>query len=281
MLRRGLVSLVVIGLALAATPARAELQWSDNSFRYWYGSAFREPANPNNVAKSVVTFTHVDGYKWGGNFLNLNLLYSSLKDPVKGVSSEGAAEVYAIYRHTLSLNKVTSSKSFAFGPVRDLGIVAGVDANTKNHGFTARKIMPTAGLSLAFDVPGFLNVDLLANKEWGVNSVPVAAHKSVSFDPTLMVAAAWGIPVYGPVAFEGFGYVNLPKGKDGFNNDTKTEVQLHPKLMVDVGTLWGSKGYQLGVGYQYWLNKFGNDHSRDASGGSEEMAVFGEVAIHL
>jgi len=278
--KKSVASLIVVAaLALAASPARAELQWSDNSFRYWYGSAFREPANPNNVAKNVFGFTHVDGYKWGGNFLGLSLLYSSLKDPVRNVGNEGAAEVYAVYRHTLSFNKVGNTKMFSFGPVRDVGFVLGVDANTKNHQFESRKIMPTGGLQLAFAVPGFLTVDFLLNKEWAINGIN---GRSVEFDVTPMLAAAWGIPLYGPVAFEGYGSMNLPKGKDGFNADTKTEILLHPKLMVDIGTLWGSKGYQLGVGYQWWMNKFGNDHDAVGSrGGAYERAIFGEVAIHL
>ncbi len=282
MLRRSLVSLFVMCLAVAAMPARAELQWSDNEFRFWYGSAFREPANPENVAKSILSFTHVDGFKFGSNFLNLDLLYSNTRDPVQGagaqVTSVGAAEVYAVYRNTLSFNKIGNTKTFSFGPIRDVGVVLGVDANTKNHGFSARKIMPIGGLGLAFNVPGFLNLQFLANKEWAVNGI---LGKSVEFDLTPTFAASWGIPVYGPVEFDGFATLNLPKGKDGFGNDTATEVLLHPKLMVDVGTFWGSKGYQIGVGAQYWMNKFGNDHSKDATGGSEEKAVFGEVAIHL
>src|SRR6266542_4343981 len=159
MLRRSLVSLFVMCLAVAAMPARAELQWSDNEFRFWYGSAFREPANPENVAKSILSFTHVDGFKFGSNFLNLDLLYSNTRDPVQGagaqVTSVGAAEVYAVYRNTLSFNKIGNTKTFSFGPIRDVGVVLGVDANTKNHGFSARKIMPIGGLGLAFNVPGF------------------------------------------------------------------------------------------------------------------------------
>jgi hypothetical protein len=280
MLKRSLLSLVVIGLALAAKPAQAELQWSDNSFHLWYGTSFAEPAE-GTVAKTVLTFQHVDAYKWGGNFLNIDLLYSNTADHIQGVSSVnsvGAAEVYAVYRNTLSFNKIGSTKTFSFGPIRDVGFVVGVDANTKNHGFSARKIMPIAGFALAFDVPGFFNIELMANKEWGVNGI---TGKSVEFDITPTIAAAWGLPVYGPVAFEGFANVNLPKGNDGFGNATVTEVLVHPKLMVDVGTFFGSKGYQIGVGGQYWLNKFGNDHDKDASGGSYEKAIFGEIAIHL
>jgi hypothetical protein len=304
MIKQSFAAVFVVALASAAAPARADLQWSDNSFHVAYGSAYREPVNPENISKTILSYTHVDGYKWGSQFLNLDFLYSTSGegDNVQGsgiptvfsgtVPSAGALEVYAVYRNTLSLNKLTSSKKFELGGlVRDVGIVVGVDANTKNHAFSARKIMPVAGVALALNVPGFLNLELLANKEWGVNGI---VGRSTSFDVTPMIAASWGIPLYGPVSFEGFGDVNLPKGTGGPGFfyapspagsgkpfDTVTEVLVHPKLMVDVGTFFGSKGYQVGVGYEFWLNKFGNDHNQDFTGGSFARTVFGEVAIHL
>jgi len=295
LLKKSLVSLTVLTLLSAAPSVRA-LEWSDNSFHLSYGTAYREPFNPQNISKTTLTYQHVDGYKWGSNFLNINFLYSTSGEgdnvqgggvpgvavlPARSITTAGAMEVYAVYRHTLSLNKVTSSKTFAFGPVvRDVGIVAGIDVNTKNHAFSARKIMPIGGVQLALNVPGFLNVELLANKEWGVNG---AVGKDTSFDVTPTFAAAWGIPVYGPVTFEGWGTVNLPKGNGGIvtQPNTKTEVHLYPKLMVDAGQFFGSKGYQVGVGFEYWLNKFGSPHYKDDTGGSYAKTVFGEVAIHL
>ncbi|HEX7622827.1 MAG TPA: hypothetical protein VF400_04590 [Anaeromyxobacteraceae bacterium] len=283
MLKRTLLLLTVSTFALAALPAQA-LDWSDNAFHYWWGPAFAEPGNPNNVPKNILSFTHVDGYKWGGNFLNIDMLYSysGKADNVQGlteVKSAGATEVYVVYRHNLSLNKITGSKAFEVGGVlRDVGIELGADLNTKHNAFAARKIMPVAGLSASLNVPGFLNVGVLLDKEWNTNAI---VGKEVTFDVTPMLTAAWGIPVFGPIAFEGFALANLPKGKDGFGADTKTEVLLHPKVMVDLGTLWGSKGYQIGAGWEYWLNKFGNDNDAPGSLGNKQSTVFLEAAIHL
>lgn len=272
-----LLTVLVLGLAAASAQA---LQWDDNAVRYWWGPAFVEPGNAANVPKSILSFTHVDGYKWGGNFLNIDMLFSEKEDQVQGlteVKSAGAVEVYVVYRHTLSLNKITGSKAFQLGPVvRDVGIELGADLNTKNNSFASRKIMPVAGVSVSLDVPGFLNVGVLLDKEWNDNAI---IGKEVTFDVTPMFTAAWGIPVVGPISFEGFALANLPKGKDGFGNDTKTEVLLHPKGMIDLGYFWGSKGYQIGAGWEYWLNKFGNDH--DAVPGSKASTIFLEAAIHL
>jgi len=276
-MKKRLLSIAV--LAVLAAPSARAMEWSDNAFRLWYSPAFNEPGIDGNVAKTVLTFTHASGYKFGGNFLNVDALYSSTKDPVQGVTtvtSAGALEVYTVYRHSLSFSKLTGSKvGFLF--VRDVSLELGVDFNTKNNAFAARKIMPIGGPQISIDVPGFWNIAFMVNKEWNTNAI---LGKSVEFDVTPTIATAWGIPVYGPITFEGFGSVNFPKGKDGFGADTVTEVLIQPKLMVDVGAaLFQQKGWQLGVGFQYWLNKFGGDHEQVP--GSYEKAFFGQLAIHL
>ncbi len=262
-----------LGLALVASPVQAA-DWSDTSIHYWVGNKFQEPANPNDITKNVFSFTHASGYKYGGNYFNADFLYSSKANGHFNAPT-GAAEVYAVYRHSLSLSALSGSK-MAFGPVRDVSLVLGIDGNTKNDSFGSKKIMPVGGAKLSFDVPGFLDLGVLAAKEWNVNGI---VNKNVTFDVTAIVSAAWSINVYGPITFEGFGNVVLPKGTDGFGNDTKTEVLLHPKFMADVATFWGSKGIQAGVGFQYWLNKFGNDSSTTV--GCEETAFFLEAAYHL
>ncbi len=279
-MHRSLLALATVAGMLSASPA-AGAQWQDNAIGYRWGATFREPGlvgadgEAKDVAKSVFSFTHVDGYKYGGNFLNIDFLVSSKADPAVG-RAEGAAEVYVTYRTDLSLNKVTDGKTFAFGPVRDVSLEAGIDLNTKNTAFASHKVMPVVGGVFALDVPGFLNVGFLAAREFNNNGI---VGKHVEFDTTGVLATSWGIPI-GPVTFAGFGNVVLPKGKDGFGNQTKTEVLVRPKLMLDVGSLWGwKKAIEVGGGFQYWLNKFGNDHSKTK--GAEEKTPFVEAALHL
>jgi nucleoside-specific outer membrane channel protein Tsx len=275
--RRALLALAAF---LVAAPAFAA-EWQDNAIGYRWGYNFREPGvvdangKPKDVAKSIVSFTHVDGWKYGGNFLTFDYLTSTKADPAVG-GAGGAAEFYLTYRTDLSLNKLSGGKTFSFGPVRDVNLEAGVDLNTKNTSFASRKVMPAIGPVVAFDVPGFLNVGVLAVREFNNNGI---VGKNVVFDTTAMVSASWGIPI-GPATFAGFGNVVLPKGKDGFGAKTKTEVLLHPKILVDVGSFWGWKhAVEAGVGYEYWLNKFGNDNSKVK--GSLANTPFLEVAAHL
>jgi hypothetical protein len=277
--------LALLAALLAAAPAAAA-EWQDNAIGYRWGYNFKEPGvtkdgtltgQAKDVAKSIVSFTHVDGWKYGGNFLTFDYLTSTSADPSAGGGKQGAAEFYLTYRTDLSLNKITGSKTFAFGPVRDVDIEAGVDLNTKNTGFASQKVMPALGPVVAFDVPGFLNVGLLGVREWNHNGF---AQKAVVFKTTLMVSASWGIPIGSHVTFAGFGNVVLPKGKDAFGADTVTEVLVHPKLLADVGSFWGwSHALEAGVGFEYWLNKFGNDEKKVH--GSEASTPFLEVDAHL
>ncbi len=293
-----LLSLFALTAALAAPSARA-LDWSDTAFSYRYGSNFKEPGvgvpgtNGTDIAKNILALTHVDGWKYGGNFLNIDMLISAGGvglDTARN-STDGATEVYAVYRTHLSLNKVTGGKTFEFGPIRDIRLETGIDLSTKNTAFAPHKIMPVFGPTFELAVPGFWTISVFVEKEWNNNgiasvrpdgTVNFARGGNVAFNATPMFATAWGIPILSlPLSFEGFGSVNLPKGKDGFGNETKTELLFHPKVMWDVGSAWGSpkSGYKVGVGWEYWVNKFGNDHN--AVAGALASTPFVEAAIHL
>jgi hypothetical protein len=288
-------NLSALALVLAALPAAAA-DWSDNSFSATWGPSYKEPAINEvttgtgtdakkgiAIEKTTLGFTSVSGDKLGSTFFNVDMLISQKKDPATKLgtarSVQGATEVYAIYRRSWSLNKITGSKMFAFPGVRDLNVDMGIDLNTKNTSFASHKVLPVLGVAAAFDVPGFWNLGVYATKEWTHNGI---VNKEVEFDLTPMLSTSWGVPLgdFG-LSFNGFFNLILPKGKDGFGNKTKMEILTQPKITYAVGSVWGNPkaGWDLSVGYQYWLNKFGNDSSKD--GGSIANTVFGQIAYHL
>lgn len=116
----------------------------DNSIGYRVGTEFKEsairnPANPNGtpITKHIVTLTHVDAWKYGSNFLNLDILKSDHSDPANKTST-GAVELYFIYRGQLSPDAIFGTKVFPSGPIRDITFEAGFDRNTKNTKFGGR-----------------------------------------------------------------------------------------------------------------------------------------------
>ena len=256
------ISTFALAGALLAAPALAHAAtWSDTFIGYRYGTDFREPNNPRDVEKHILQFSHASGYSIGQNFVNLDIFQSDKADPTERGGSNGATEFYLTYRHQVHLGKAFG-RSLAFGPVKEVAITAGFDLNTKNSPVQPRKRLLVVGPTLKFDVPGFLDVSLLLGKEWNHNNFG-SVEKEIAFDPQWIINAAWGIPFNAgpvPLKFQGFANYLSKRGEDYNGKETKAETLMRTSLMVDVGQMaWGKKNTLLmGVGYEYWRNKFGN-----------------------
>jgi len=265
-------STVLAAATFCALTAHAA-DWSDTSIGYRYGSEFAEPFNNNDIHKNILNFTHASGYKYGSNFLNIDLLMSDDKDPSSVGANSGAQEAYVVYRHTLDLGKVLD-KDFTFGPVRGLGVVAGFDWNTKTDaGYNSKKRMFVVGPSLMMDVPGFLNVSLLALWESNApyNGYTSTATPRYSYDVHPMLNLVWGIPLGSlPLSFEGYANFIAAKGKNEFGVDTAAETNIDMQIMYDASAVVGAKPktFRVGFEYQWWKNKFGNDSDGTAGSGA-------------
>ena len=71
-----LVVALLIGCSL---PAAAE-DSSDTFIGYRYGTRFREPNNPFDIAKNIVQFAHASTYRYGSNYLNIDYFKSDNKE---------------------------------------------------------------------------------------------------------------------------------------------------------------------------------------------------------
>jgi len=262
MIKSKTLKTVAVAAALAAASGAASAaDWSDTSIGYRYGNRFREPVDSKNISKNIFSLTHVSGYKYGTNFFNVDLLMSSNSDPA--VNGRGAQEAYVVYRNTLDASKVWGH-DMKWSIMRSWGMTFGFDWNTKNDaGYSSKKRMLVLGPTIMFDVPGFFNLSALAL--WESNDPtgnPQNGRYTYKTHP--MLTGAWGIPIGSlPLSYEGFFNIIAPKGKDEFGNGTKTEINFDSQIMLDAGSLVGGpKGtFKVGVEYQYWKNKFGNDNS--------------------
>jgi nucleoside-specific outer membrane channel protein Tsx len=248
------------GSAFAAHAA----DWSDTSISWRYGTKFAEPYNSEDISKHIVNFSNVSGYKYGKNFFSIDLLLSDEKDPSAVGATNGAHEAYVVYRHTLDLGKVMGA-NLAFGPVRGLGLTAGFDWNSKTDaGYNSKKRMLALGPTLMLDVPGFLDISLLALRESNApyNGFTQTATSRYTYDTHAMLTAAWGIPfsVGIPLDFEGYANYIGTKGRNEYGGPTAVEINVDMKLMYDLSPAFGApkSTFKLGLEYQYWKNKFGN-----------------------
>jgi hypothetical protein len=252
--------------------------FSDTFLGYKYGSRFADPYIQKDISKNVLNFGHVSAYKYGSNVISIDYLISDKNDPAHDPSKNalnasvtGATEVYAIYRHTLDFGKISGSK-FKFGPIAGIGFTAGFDVNTKHDaGYNSKKQMIVAGPTFFLGVPaGFVNVSVL--QLWESNApFSTLCSRGVSrfsYDPHPMLDVVWGIPV-GTFFLKGFGSFITPKGLSepnacfGTQSKTAPETQIDISLMYDMASVLGTpkNALQVGVGYNYWRNKFGNDAS--------------------
>jgi nucleoside-specific outer membrane channel protein Tsx len=259
--------------AFASLPAAAA-DWSDTSVGFRTGNRYAEPFGANDIHKNIVNFTHVDGVRYGTNFLNVDLLQSDSKD-------SDAQEAYVVYRFTLDLEKTTGRK-FAWGPVRGTGLTAGFDWNTKNDpGYASKKRMLVVGPTFSMDVPGFLNIGVYLLDE---SNKPVGVASRHTFDKHAMLGLSWGIPLGASgFSFEGFGNWIAPKGRDEFGGPTATETNIDAQVMYDVGahTSLGKGKLKAGLEYQYWRNKFGNPYKGPAGPGAFAKTPMVRVEYHF
>lgn len=265
----GAVTVSAATLFGGASGASAEgwFQWSDTFAGLRYGATYAEPANTHDVEKVTFQGQHVSGWKYGQNFINIDLLVDLEKSDEPNKTGDGPAkELYVVVREKLSSAKIFGATYGGF--IRDIGLTVGGDLSYKNDAFNARVRKFVIGPTIDFNVPGFWSLGVLLGTEHNHNGIarmigpPLDA--SVDFDPTWRIETAWGVPVpvdIGvPVTFKGFMNIIGPKGEDGFGNDTIYEILLDTALMFDVGAPSGvEKTFYVGFGYQWWKNKFGND----------------------
>lgn len=255
--------------ALAACASGAwAADWSDTSIGYRTSNKYAEPFNTKDITKNIFNFNHASGYAMGSNFFNVDLLYSDSNDPGGAGSTNGAQEAYIVYRHMLDLSKVTGNK-MAFGPVRGVGLTAGFDANAKTDaGYNSKKRMLVVGPTFMMDVPGFLNISVLLLQESNApyNTFTKVSTPRYSYKTHPMIGAAWGIPLGNGFAFEGFANFITSKGKNEFGAATAAETNIDAQIMYDLSG--GKKTAKIGIEYQYWKNKFGNDASGPAGKGA-------------
>lgn len=281
-------AVVLLGLLSPSLPASA-LDWSDTSVSWRYGTRYAEPFIDRHIRKNVFALTHASGYAYGSNYFNLDVLLSDTSDPSRVGGGSGATEAYALYRHTLSLGKLRGSP-VAAGPIRDLGLTAGFDLNTKDDaGYNSRKRMFVLGPTLMADVPGFFDISVLMLWESNRPSVsrgafdPGYPRSRTYFKPHPMLGLAWGIPLGERWSFAGYANFIAAKGRNEAGGPTVPETNIDMQIMYDMSLLIAaaSNTVKAGFQYQYWRNKFGNDHDGPAGSGAFARTPMARIEFHF
>jgi hypothetical protein len=300
--------------------------FSDTTVSYRIETSATDPGSSAHFIKNIANLSHVDAYAYGTNFFSIDFLQSTGLDPAAPLvqcptattggctghylNGEGSLELYALYRGTLSGNALTHSKAFSLGPLKDISLSFGGDGESQNTAFAPNKRDIVGGLQVAFNVPGYLTVSVHAYKEWnhnglaeclpgggsGYNAFCLPSNPDynngtgeVSFRVTPEFELGYNQPLDFtglPLTISGFANFVMPKGKDGFGNNTHTEILNSNRLTLDLGKVAFNKPHLVDafVGYKYWYDKFGNiaNFKNPAyTPGSYESQFFAGVALHI
>src|SRR5699024_1064672 len=145
----------------------------------------------DKIKKNILSLTHVSGYDYGQNFVNVDLLQSNSAEPANGGDNRGATEAYVTYRHQLHVGKVFDT-DLSFGPVSDFGLTAGVDLSTKNTEVAPRKQIVVVGPTVKFALPkGFVDFSILYAHERNHNKF---SGGDITFDDYAVYNLTWGVP---------------------------------------------------------------------------------------
>ena len=258
-----------------------------DSLMYVYGPAYRNPytttpSEPDgaDIARHAVEFKHFDEWKFGHNLIDVAIKKSSDVEPAAG-GGTGVLALYGVFRSGVGLNR-TFGTHLALGPLRDVAVEAGANLETKNSDYAPEERTLYFGPVLQFRfASGFLNVGLHVRKEWNHNG---NLGVNESYDTNFNIEPVWHFPFRigaARLAFDGFGDLNTPKGKDASGHDTRTEIIVRPQLKLDVSRIIGQKQrvLEMGFGFQYFHNMFGK--SADVVPGAKELTPIFTLTVHL
>jgi len=245
--------------ALSAPMASAEI-WSNTEVQLQAGGEFETQGGFGKSTGTITTFQHAGGWEYGDNFFFVDHSQYSGKN-----STPDSAEFYGEWYSNFSLGAMTGS-DLSFGPVKDIGLVAGF-----NYAPEVDSSWVLPGMRLALDLPGFAfaQFDITAFVHASGADSSLAGDFGAPFsiideDTSFMVDFAWALPFkLGSTSWSFEGHAEYIDGRTQVNNFGTTELEswilIQPQIRLDVGELIGTPSNRLfaGIEYQYWKNKLG------------------------
>jgi nucleoside-specific outer membrane channel protein Tsx len=243
-------------LFVAACGTAVAADWSVNEIHYQRGD-LKAPsfAGGGSSVTDILTVQHASGWGIGDLFFFVDFLDDRQRDGFNDRDYYG--ELYANF----SLGKITG-KTFAFGPLKDVGLLAGI-----NRSGDARVLKTLPGVRLSWEAPGFafLNTDLTAYLD---HSDGVAKGGAPAENDSFMLDVNWAYPfTLGQHGFSIEGHAEyIGKRTNEFGAPVSAWLLAQPQLRWDLGRALHGKPNQLflGIEYQYWRNKLGDKNTSES-----------------
>ncbi|OQW39217.1 MAG: hypothetical protein A4S08_07825 [Proteobacteria bacterium SG_bin4] len=234
-------SFLLFGFFLMQFSTKAfSFDWSITELHYQYGRLKQPFLQQQEADTSVVTFQHINGWRYGNNFLFFDTL----------MPHQGKMDYYGEYYGSLSLSKL-SGIDLAIGPIKDFGLLMGV-----NWAPTPGVLKYLPGLRVSWDFPSFtfLNADITAYIDY--------SDRAVKENNSFM------IDINGQYPFKLFKANFSIEGHAEYIGERRNQFgQVHAwffsqiQVRYDIGELLlkQSKKVFIGTEWQYWSHKLGSN----------------------
>ncbi|PKF56975.1 hypothetical protein CW748_07720 [Alteromonadales bacterium alter-6D02] len=233
--------------------------WSNTELQIQTGGELSVPGGGESTAH-ILTFQHASAWDYGDNFFFVDHTRWS------GGPGDETSEFYGEWYSHFSLGAI-SGKKLGLGPVKDIGIVAGINLAPE---VDSSWWLPGVRLSLDLDGFTFAQVDITAYLHQGGGNTDAEQFTIVDEESSYMIDFSWAYPFkLGDLNWSIEGHLEYINGREQVNNFQKIDLSswllFQPQLRLDVGDLLIGKHEQLffGVEYQYWKHKLGTKNQDD------------------
>lgn len=250
--------------ALNAPMVSAEI-WGNTEVQLQALGELERPGTGGTADTTIITFQHAGGWEYGDNFFFMDYSRYSVNNDAN-FPVEDSSELYGEWYSNFSLGAI-SGNDLSFGPVKDIGVVAGFNFAPE---VDSAWVLP--GVRFALDLPGFAfaQIDVTGYIHQGGGSADSPVFTVVDEDSSFMIDFAWAYPFkIGSTSWSIEGHLEYIDGRTQVNNFGTTELEswilFQPQIRLDLGEVLGQKAQRLFVGieYQYWKNKLGEKGTDD------------------
>jgi hypothetical protein len=216
---------------------------------------------------------HFDVWEYGTNFIHGEFDFYGKQDPSLGVpGAQGSREFWGIARSTLGFNELTHSKMFSNIITKNISLEVGGNAGVQDDFLDEHTTVGMAGLQFALNLPGTVNVAVMAGKEFSRNMFESCG----TLTPP-------GFPATGPSACTG-----VASGDRSFNVNWRVETFVNepltfipaPVTLQNIFNVIGPKGTGMSAATCAGL-AFGGCTAANLANNETKIEVFEQVKLVL
>ena len=260
--------LIFFLLLFSYIPNVQSMDWSKTEVHFQHGDLKQVGTDGGESETLILTLQHADGWAFGDNFFFIDYSVSNSDQHGKNPFNPGYDDkaFYGEGYSNFSLSKLTD-RNFAYGFIKDVGILVGINVAPEVDSWW---FLP--GIRLSLDLPGFnfANLSMTGYLNHAYGDKHSNQFVIVDESDSWMVDFSWSYPFkLGVTSWSLEGHIEYIAGRHQENNFGEKNlagwILAQPQLRLDAGELLFDSRDRLFVGieYQYWHNKLGEDGTHD------------------